>query len=51
MRNVSKRDVFADLERTELFNLVYVDTGGYGVVWNENMDLACNELWENGIMV
>jgi hypothetical protein len=48
---VSKWDVFADLKRTELFNLVYVDTGGYGVVWNEYVDLACDELWDNGVAV
>ncbi|MDR1735068.1 MAG: DUF2442 domain-containing protein [Oscillospiraceae bacterium] len=32
-----------------LFELVYVDKGGYGIVWNENLDLSCEEIWENGI--
>lgn len=32
----------------ELFACVEVDTGGYGIVWNDNLDLACNELFENG---
>lgn len=33
-----------------LFNQVKVDDGGYGVSWNEEIDLSCNELWENGII-
>ena len=31
-----------------LFFNVKVDNGGYGVSWNEELDLSCNELWENG---
>ena len=31
-----------------LFNQVKVDKGGYGISWNEEIDLSCNELWENG---
>lgn len=27
---------------------VKVDAGGYGVSWNDDIDLSCNELWENG---
>ena len=41
-------EVFKDLTVGGLFNLARVDTGGYGVVWNEYIDLACDELWENG---
>lgn len=43
-----KWDAFKDLSKGGLFGLVRIDTGGYGVVWNEYIDLACNELWENG---
>ena len=32
----------------ELFNDVAVDTGGYGIVWNDELDLSCDELYENG---
>ena len=42
-------EVFKDLKENNLFNLVSVDTGGYGILWNDYIDLACNELWENGI--
>lgn len=41
---------FQDLQNINgLYELVRVDVGGYGVVWNENLDLACNELWEHGV--
>ncbi len=32
-----------------LFQKVKVDAGGYGIIWNEDLDLSCNELWNNGI--
>ncbi len=35
----------------EDFYGVYVDVGGYGIVWNDDLDLSCNELWENGVEV
>ena len=42
--------VFRDLSAIPgLFELVRVDTGGYGVVWNENLDLSSEEIWHNGI--
>ena len=31
-----------------LFEQVQVDKGGYGISWNDEIDLSCNELWENG---
>ncbi len=38
-------------ESPELFSKVKVDTGGYGIIWNDDLDLSCNELFENGVMV
>jgi len=46
---IGKWDIFRDLKNDILFQLVKVDVGGYGVVWNEYIDLACDELWEHGI--
>jgi hypothetical protein len=46
-----KWTVFKDLYNPDLFRLVKVDTGGYGIVWNEYIDLSCNELWENGVVL
>ena len=34
-----------------LFSSVLVDQGGYGVVWNDDIDISCDELWENGVQV
>jgi len=31
-----------------LFNCVQVDKGGYGIVWNDELDLSCDELWYGG---
>ena len=33
----------------ELFYDAEVDVGGYGVIWNDELDLSCNELFDNGI--
>ena len=33
---------------TGLFNQVKVDAGGYGISWNDEIDLSCNELYFNG---
>ena len=43
-----KWDVFNDLKDPELFSDVQVDIGGHGVIWNDDIDLSCEELWENG---
>ncbi len=42
------KDVFKTLKENNLFYDVVVDVGGYGVSWNDNVDLSCDELWENG---
>ena len=34
---------------TGLFERVQVEAGGYGVSWNDDIDLACDELYYNGI--
>jgi hypothetical protein len=44
--------VFKDLSAIPgLFALVHVDAGGYGIVWNENLDLSSEEIWHNGVPV
>lgn len=45
----SKWEPFSALQTVNgLFGMVRVDQGGYGIVWNDELDLSCNELWENG---
>lgn len=43
--------VFTTLEDERLFGSVEVDQGGYGIVWNDDLDLSCDELWNNGVEV
>ncbi len=33
------------------FACVSVDVGGYGIVWNDDLDLSCDELWANGVQI
>lgn len=34
-----------------LFNQVQVDMGGYGISWNDDLDLDAEDIWEDGIEV
>ena len=44
--------VFAELlDSPEELSAVSVDVGGYGIVWNDDFDLSCDELWEHGVQV
>lgn len=40
---------FEELKVSNLFFDVTVDIGGYGIIWNDDLDLSCDELWENGV--
>lgn len=35
-------------ENKELYYKVKVDIGGYGISWNDEIDLSVEELWNNG---
>ncbi|MDR3243786.1 MAG: DUF2442 domain-containing protein [Elusimicrobiota bacterium] len=42
-------EVFKTLADVQgLFEQVKVDKGGYGVYWNDFIDLSCNELYSKG---
>ena len=44
-----KWTAFKALESSpELFYDVEVDVGGYGIIWNDDLDLSCDELFANG---
>lgn len=45
------KDIFKSLKKNELFYAVYVDVGGNGIVWNDDLDLSSEELWENGTLI
>ena len=46
-----KQKVFHQLFDLRLFYSVQADMGGYGIIWNEDVDLHCNELWNNGEVI
>ena len=47
-----KIPLFAELKNNmSEFACVSVDVGGYGIVWNDDLDLSCDELWDNGVQV
>lgn len=58
MAKQKKYDVQKAFERWEafcslknihgLYETVQVDAGGYAICWNDDLDLACNELYYNG---
>ncbi len=42
---------FTPLKNSGFFKTVKVDMGGYGISWNDEIDLSESELWENGILL
>ncbi|MDR1001530.1 MAG: DUF2442 domain-containing protein [Clostridiales bacterium] len=47
-----KWDAFKALALVKnLFEQVQVDVGGYGVSWNDDIDLSCDELYNNGCKI
>ena len=46
---VTKWPSFKVLEESpEIFFTAKVDVGGYGIVWNDDLDLSCDELFAKG---
>jgi len=41
-------EVFRPLQDEALFRCAHPDSHGYGVIWNDDIDLAESELWLNG---
>lgn len=42
-------EVFKALKDYNLFKEVVVDSGGYGISWDEDLDMSEHELWTKGI--
>jgi len=44
-----KYPMFLPLKEDDLlFSSVEIDVGGYGIIWNDDIDIACDELFFNG---
>jgi hypothetical protein len=44
-----ERSTFWPLRNPALFRNVRVDAGGYGILWNQDIDLSEHEIWTHGI--
>lgn len=44
----NKYPEMAALRDRKLFKSGKLDPGGYGVIWNDNLDISCEEIYENG---
>jgi hypothetical protein len=42
------KPMFMPLQNPSFFRGFKVDDGGYGIVWNDEIDLSEYELWKNG---
>ena len=45
---IEKYPVFRTLEDEELFNSVVIDGAGYGVSWNDELDLSSDGIYNHG---
>lgn len=43
-----QNDIFSPLRDDAIFRCAHADSHGYGVVWNDDIDLAESEIWLNG---
>ena len=45
---ISSRPEFNLIKDKVFFKSAHVDCGGYGISWNDDIDISEYELWENG---
>ncbi|MEQ8958757.1 MAG: DUF2442 domain-containing protein, partial [Coleofasciculus sp. C2-GNP5-27] len=51
IRHLLDIPMFSPLRQPALFKNFKVEQEGYGIVWNEEIDISEYELWKNGVMV
>ena len=47
--NLLNKPMFAPLKNPSFFKSFRIEAGGYGLVWNEDIDISEYELWKNGV--
>jgi len=47
-RSLLTKEPFSALQNESFFRQVRVDAGGYGISWNDQIDLSESELWLKG---
>ena len=48
---INTEKMYTPLKDINLFNSVVVDGGGYGVSWNDDIDMSEYELWNNSVEI
>jgi len=48
IRPLLEKEMFSPLRNFAFFRNVKVDSGGYAIFWNEDIDLSEYELWTHG---
>ncbi len=51
IRRLLSIPTFSPLKQPAFFKNFSIDEGGYGIVWNEDIDISEYELWKNGVVV
>ena len=50
MKNIiEKVKEFNILKNESIFKNAQIDVGGYAVIWSDDLDIACEELYQNGV--
>lgn len=49
--NLLNKPMFAPLKNPSFFKDFRIEAGGYGLVWNEDIDISEYELWKNGVSI
>ncbi|XGB42574.1 MAG: DUF2442 domain-containing protein [Nodosilinea sp. LVE1205-7] len=49
IRHLLENPTFAPLRQPLFFRTFQVEPGGYGIVWNDDIDLSEYELWQNSV--
>jgi hypothetical protein len=49
VHHLLENPMFAPLRQPAFFRNFKVEPGGYGIVWNEDIDLSEYELWKNSV--
>ncbi|MBD2066457.1 DUF2442 domain-containing protein [Leptolyngbya sp. FACHB-671] len=51
IRPLLKVLMFVPLQQPAFFKNFKVEPGGYGIAWNEDIDISEYELWKNGVVL
>ena len=48
INHLLKREMFAPLRNQAFFKNIHIESGGYAVSWNSELDISEYELWQHG---